>query len=63
MQLAEQYMFRDSELGVYNLQFFLRCVGRMISENKVSEYNTCRFNMQRFSLHRPKGLRYIFKSN
>ncbi|MBR0120071.1 MAG: GGDEF domain-containing protein [Eubacterium sp.] len=49
MQLAEQYMFRDSELGVYNLQFFLRCVGRMISENKVSEYNTCRFNMQRFS--------------
>ena len=49
MDLAEQYMFRDNELGTYNLKYFLRCTGRMISEKKIASYNVCRFNMQRFS--------------
>ena len=49
MHLAEQYMFRDRDMGVYNLQFFLRSVAHLISDRKVGEYNACRFNMQRFS--------------
>ena len=49
MHLAEQYMFMDKDMGIYNLAYFMRQVGRLIGEKRISDYNACRFNLQRFS--------------
>ncbi|MCR4605884.1 MAG: bifunctional diguanylate cyclase/phosphodiesterase [Eubacterium sp.] len=44
---AETYMFRDMEMQMYNLAFYMKTLARLIREGKAMEYNTCRFNMQR----------------
>lgn len=49
MHLAEQYMYRDREMGIYNLPFFLRTVGRLISQRQIGRFSCCRFNMQSFA--------------
>jgi len=48
-KIIDDFTYHDQELGIYNLPFFMKSVGRLIAKHKIGNYNCCRFNMQRFS--------------
>lgn len=49
-QVAEELMYKDSELGVYNLSYFTRIVNEIIEEGNIGKYGACYFDMKRVSI-------------
>ena len=48
-KIIDDFTFHEQEMGIYNLPFFMKTVGRLIAMHCIGDYNCCRFNMQRFS--------------
>lgn len=49
-QVAGELMYKDSELGVYNLSYFTRIVNEIIEEGNIGKYGACYFDMKRVSI-------------
>lgn len=47
--LAEQFTFRDMQLGLYNLNFFMKHTGSLIADGSIGRYGACYFNLKHFS--------------
>lgn len=47
--VAEELMYKDSELGVYNLSYFMKSVNVIIGEGNIGEYGACYFDIKRVS--------------
>lgn len=65
-QLVERLTFRDQELGMYNLAWFMKNTNLIISEGEIGRYAACQFNMRHFSvinqqIGRERGSRVLGK--
>ena len=49
MEMAERLSYHDSEMEIRNLKYYLRAVGRLGQERKLSNYVAMRINMRKFS--------------
>ncbi len=49
-QIADQFTFHDTQLGMYNLNFLMKHAGALISEGTVEHYGVCYFNLKHFSV-------------
>lgn len=49
MQIAENLVYLDPDLGVYNLSYFLKCCGEQIAQGRIGKFTACYFNLKRFS--------------
>lgn len=49
-QIADQFTFHDTQLGMYNLNFFMKHAGSLISDGRVENYGVCYFNLKHFSM-------------
>lgn len=49
-QIADQFTFHDTQLGMYNLNFFMKHAGTLISDGSVENYGVCYFNLKHFSM-------------
>lgn len=49
-KITESLMYKDQELEVYNLRYFLRKASELISKNRIGDYAGCYFNLRRFSV-------------
>ncbi len=63
-QIADQFTFHDTQLGMYNLNFFMKHVGTLLEEGVVDQYGVCYFNLKHFSVvnqrfGRDKGTRIM----
>lgn len=63
-QIADQFTFHDTQLGMYNLNFFMKHVGTLILNDVVENYGVCYFNLKHFSIvnqrfGREKGTRIM----
>jgi EAL domain-containing protein (putative c-di-GMP-specific phosphodiesterase class I)/GGDEF domain-containing protein len=43
-------MYHDTQLGIYNLQYFLKKNGEYIRTGKIWDYGACYFNLKHFSV-------------
>lgn len=50
MQVAGELMYKDSELGVHNLSYFMKTVNGIINEGGIGKYGACYFDIKRVSL-------------
>jgi len=50
MQVAEMLMYKDVELGVYNLNYFLKAVNEIINDGNIGKYGACYFDIKRVSI-------------
>lgn len=50
MQMAEEIVHRDPDLGCYNLNYFIRMAENAIEEKKIGRYAACYFNLKGFSV-------------
>lgn len=65
-QVVERLTFRDQELGMYNLAWFMKKTSLIISEGEIGRYAACQFNMRHFSvinqqIGRERGSRVLGK--
>ena len=65
-QVVERLTFRDQELGMYNMAWFMKSVNQIISDRKISRYAACQFNIRHFSvvnqeIGRERGSRVLGK--
>ncbi len=63
-QIADQFTFHDTQLGMYNLNFFMKHAGMLLAEGVVEQYGVCYFNLKHFSVvnqrfGREKGTRIM----
>ena len=63
-QIADQFTFHDTKLGMYNLNFFMKHAGMLLAEGVVEQYGVCYFNLKHFSVvnqrfGREKGTRIM----
>lgn len=63
-QIADQFTFHDTQLGMYNLNFFMKHAGMLLAEGVVEQYGVCYFNLKHFSVvnqrfGRDKGTRIM----
>lgn len=49
-QIADQFTFHDTQLGMYNLNFFMKHAGTLILNGVVENYGVCYFNLKHFSI-------------
>ncbi len=49
-QIADQFTFHDTQLGMYNLNFFMKHVGTLMLNGVVGRYAVCYFNLKHFSV-------------
>lgn len=49
-QIADQFTFHDTQLGMYNLNFFMKHAGTLILDGRVENYGVCYFNLKHFSM-------------
>lgn len=49
-QVAAELMYKDSELGVYNLSYFTKVINEIIEEGNIGKYGACYFDMKRVSM-------------
>lgn len=49
-QVVERLTFRDQELGMYNMAWFMKKTNLIISEGEIGRYAACQFNMRHFSV-------------
>ena len=49
-QVVERLTFRDQELGMYNMTWFMKSANQIISEGEISKYAACQFNIRHFSV-------------
>lgn len=49
-QMVERLTFRDQELGMYNMAWFMKCTNQIISRGEIGKYAACQFNMRHFSV-------------
>lgn len=52
-QIADQFTFHDTQLGMYNLNFFMKHAGSLISDGRVENYGVCYFNLEAFFNDKP----------
>lgn len=50
MRLADEMMYKDPVLGVYNSNYYMKRLDELISEGKIGRYGACYFNISRFSV-------------
>ena len=50
MKLAEFLMFKDNDMGIYNLRYFMKHTDYLISQGNIENYGACYFNLKQFSL-------------
>ena len=50
MKLAEFLMFKDNDMGIYNLRYFMKHTDYLISQGNIENYGACYFNLEQFSL-------------
>lgn len=65
-QMVERLTFRDQELGMYNLAWFMKKTNLLISQGEIGKYAACQFNMRYFSvinqqIGRERGSRVLGK--
>lgn len=65
-QMAERLTFRDRELGMYNMAWFMKNTNHIISQGEIGKYAACQFNMRHFSvinqqIGRERGSRVLGK--
>lgn len=65
-QVVERLTFRDQELGMYNMAWFMKSANQIISDGEISKYAACQFNIRHFSvvnqeLGRERGSRVLGK--
>lgn len=65
-QVVERLTFRDQELGMYNMAWFMKSANQIISDRKISRYAACQFNIRHFSvvnqeIGRERGSRVLGK--
>lgn len=49
LRMIEEISFRDRELGIYNLPYFLKTVGMVIGRGMAKEFGVCYFNLRNFT--------------
>lgn len=49
-QIADKFTFHDIQLGMYNLNFFMKYAAALISDGTVENYSACYFNLKHFSI-------------
>lgn len=49
-QVVKRLTFRDQELGMYNLAWFMKKANLIISEGEIGKYAACQFNLRHFSV-------------
>ena len=49
-QVVERLTFRDQELGMYNMAWFMKKTNLIISQGEIGKYAACQFNMRHFSV-------------
>lgn len=47
---AKAVSFMDMELGIYNMNNFMKCVGDCMNAGKIGQYAACFFNIRRMSI-------------
>lgn len=65
-QVVERLTFRDQELGMYNMAWFMKSANQIISDGEISKYAACEFNIRHFSvvnqeIGRERGSRVLGK--
>lgn len=50
LSAAKAVSFVDTELGIYNMNNFMKCVGDCINEKSIGQYAACFFNIRRLSV-------------
>lgn len=50
IQVAENLMYKDQELDVYNYTYFLKAVDTVIEQGCIGRYAACCFNLKSFSI-------------
>lgn len=48
--VAGELMYKDSELGIYNLNYFTKAVNEIIEDGNIGKYGACYFDMKRVSI-------------
>lgn len=49
LRMIEEISFRDRELGIYNLPYFLKTVGMVIGQGIAKGFGVCYFNLRSFT--------------
>ena len=49
MRIASEMLYKDHELGVYNLNYFVKMANYLIDKKEIGKYCACRFNLKGFS--------------
>lgn len=49
-QVAREFMYKDSELGVHNLSYFTKIVNEIIDNGDIGKYGACYLDMKRVSI-------------
>ncbi|MCI9445846.1 MAG: GGDEF domain-containing protein [Lachnospiraceae bacterium] len=65
-QVVQRLNFRDQELGMYNMAWFMKSANQIISQREIGQYAGCQFNMRHFSvinqqIGRERGSRVLGK--
>lgn len=50
MHIAERLTFWDKDLGIHNLNFFMKQCGMLIAQKRIAGYGACYFNLKNFSI-------------
>lgn len=50
IQMTKSLSFSDSQLSVYNLNYFFKYADEILATGKIGDYVACYFNMKRFSV-------------
>lgn len=50
MHIAEELTYKDQELGIFSLRYFMKHAGMLIEQHEIADYAACYFNLRRFSL-------------
>ncbi len=49
MRIATDTLYKDYELGVYNLNYFIKLTNSYIQKKQIQNYAACRFNLKGFA--------------
>ncbi|MGN0620853.1 MAG: putative bifunctional diguanylate cyclase/phosphodiesterase [Porcipelethomonas sp.] len=49
MKIAEHLTFHDKDMGIFNLQYFMKFCGMKIAHGQIGRYTVCYFNLKGFS--------------
>lgn len=46
--MAERFRFMDKEFDIPNMQGFIKDINKLVDQERITEYGTCRFNIKNF---------------